>query len=116
MDQRSQCAHVSRFARDREDVDLDAPGPFAPARSGAILLPGIEALSHLPPARDDGRSTARGPPGLLAAPPASSEKGRPPMTTAILDKKADLAGPGIGKYEDLEKVLPNDYTPLLRPK
>jgi aspartate--ammonia ligase len=38
------------------------------------------------------------------------------MTTAILDKKADLAGPGIGKYEDLEKVLPNDYTPLLRPK
>ncbi len=32
------------------------------------------------------------------------------MTT---DKKADLAGPGIGNYEDLEKVLPNDYEPLL---
>jgi aspartate--ammonia ligase len=29
------------------------------------------------------------------------------------DKKADLAGPGIGNYEDLEKVLPNDYEPLL---
>ncbi len=29
------------------------------------------------------------------------------------DKKADLAGPGIGNYEDLEKVLPNDYKSLL---
>lgn len=31
------------------------------------------------------------------------------------DKKADLAGPGIGNYEDLEKILPNDYQPLLPP-
>ncbi|HLN59083.1 MAG TPA: aspartate--ammonia ligase [Thermoanaerobaculia bacterium] len=38
------------------------------------------------------------------------------VTTAVLDKKADLAGPGIGNYEDLEKVLPNDYTPLLNPR
>ena len=30
-----------------------------------------------------------------------------------LDKKADLAGPGIGNYADLEKVLPQDYSPLL---
>ncbi|UCC73696.1 MAG: aspartate--ammonia ligase [Gemmatimonadota bacterium] len=29
------------------------------------------------------------------------------------DKKADLAGPGIGSYEELEKVLPKDYEPLL---
>jgi aspartate--ammonia ligase len=29
------------------------------------------------------------------------------------DKKADLAGPGIGDYADLEKVLPTDYTSLL---
>ncbi len=29
------------------------------------------------------------------------------------DKKADLAGPGIGNYADLEKILPSDYTPLL---
>src|SRR5665811_1536415 len=36
--------------------------------------------------------------------------------TEVLDKKADLAGPGIGSYEDLEKVLPTDYTPLLDPK
>lgn len=31
-------------------------------------------------------------------------------------KKADLAGPGIGTYEEVEKILPNDYTPLLNPK
>jgi len=31
------------------------------------------------------------------------------------DKKADLAGPGIGNYADLEKILPNDYKPLLSP-
>lgn len=34
----------------------------------------------------------------------------------MLDKKADLAGPGIGNYEDLEKILPTDYSPLLTPK
>ncbi|NVM02490.1 MAG: aspartate--ammonia ligase [Candidatus Helarchaeota archaeon] len=32
------------------------------------------------------------------------------------DKEADLAGPGIGDYNELEKILPNDYTPLLNPK
>ncbi len=32
------------------------------------------------------------------------------------DKKADLAGPGIGNYEELEKILPGDYSPLLSPK
>jgi len=31
-------------------------------------------------------------------------------------KKADLAGPGIGNYDELEKILPNDYEPLLPPK
>lgn len=31
------------------------------------------------------------------------------------DKKADLAGPGIGNYADVEKILPNDYKPLLAP-
>ncbi len=29
------------------------------------------------------------------------------------DKKADLAGPGIGTYEELETLLPDDYQPLL---
>jgi len=32
------------------------------------------------------------------------------------DKKADLAGPGIGDYDELEKILPNDYSSLLTPK
>ncbi|MFH1082427.1 MAG: aspartate--ammonia ligase [Pseudomonadota bacterium] len=32
------------------------------------------------------------------------------------DKKADLAGPGIGDYAELEKILPNDYSSLLSPK
>jgi len=30
-------------------------------------------------------------------------------------KKADLAGPGIGSYEELEKILPSDYSPLSAP-
>ncbi|PWU01867.1 MAG: aspartate--ammonia ligase [Terriglobia bacterium] len=36
-----------------------------------------------------------------------------PMT---LDKSADLAGPGIGDYAELEQVLPGDYRSLLTPK
>ncbi len=31
----------------------------------------------------------------------------------MTDKKADLAGPGIGNYVDLEKILPDDYESLL---
>ena len=39
------------------------------------------------------------------------------MTSAIaLDKTADLAGPGIGNYDELVKVLPDDYDSLLDPK
>jgi len=38
------------------------------------------------------------------------------MTTDVLDKKADLAGPGIGNYEELERVLPSGYASLLDPK
>ena len=32
------------------------------------------------------------------------------------EKKADLAGPGIGDYAELEKILPQDYRSLLGPK
>jgi aspartate--ammonia ligase len=35
-------------------------------------------------------------------------------TTA--DKRADLAGPGIGDYDAIERILPDDYEPLLAPK
>ena len=31
-------------------------------------------------------------------------------------KVADLAGPGISTYEEVEKILPNDYSPLQAPK
>jgi aspartate--ammonia ligase len=31
------------------------------------------------------------------------------------DKKTDLAGPGIGNYQDLEKTLPDNYRALLSP-
>ena len=34
----------------------------------------------------------------------------------MTDKKADLAGPGIGDYAELEKTLPQDYSSLLSPK
>ncbi|MCK5331366.1 MAG: aspartate--ammonia ligase, partial [Candidatus Marinimicrobia bacterium] len=32
------------------------------------------------------------------------------------DKKADLAGPGIGNYKDVNKILPTDYSSLLNAK
>jgi len=35
---------------------------------------------------------------------------------SMADKKVDLAGPGIGDYLELEKVLPTDYSSLLAPK
>ena len=38
------------------------------------------------------------------------------MSTHVMDKTADLAGPGIGDYRELEKVLPSDYHSLLSPK
>ena len=34
----------------------------------------------------------------------------------MADKKADLAGPGIGNYAELEQMLPQDYNSLLSPK
>jgi len=34
----------------------------------------------------------------------------------MADKKAHLAGPGIGDYAELEKILPQDYNSLLSPK
>jgi len=35
------------------------------------------------------------------------------MTNNIKNKKADLAGPGIGNYNELEKKLPKNYKSLL---
>jgi aspartate--ammonia ligase len=36
--------------------------------------------------------------------------------TQVADKKADLAGPGVSTYEEVEKVLPSNYKSLLDPK
>jgi aspartate--ammonia ligase len=38
------------------------------------------------------------------------------MKTSDVDKKADLAGPGIGDYDELERLLPTDYQSLLTPR
>jgi aspartate--ammonia ligase len=34
----------------------------------------------------------------------------------MADKKEDLAGPGIGDYDKLERILPQDYSSLLTPR
>jgi len=38
------------------------------------------------------------------------------MATMTWDKKADLAGPGIGDYNELEQILPQGYRSLLTPR
>ena len=35
------------------------------------------------------------------------------MATITYDKRADLAGPGIGDYNEIERILPKDYKSLL---
>ena len=44
-----------------------------------------------------------------------SVRGGQSMAT-LSGKAADLAGPGIGDYEELDKILPRDYQSLLSPK
>ncbi len=34
----------------------------------------------------------------------------------MADKKADLAGPGVSTYPEVDKILPADYEPILTPK
>lgn len=38
------------------------------------------------------------------------------MSTYVMDKTADLAGPGVGDYRELQEILPSDYHSLLNPK
>jgi aspartate--ammonia ligase len=38
------------------------------------------------------------------------------MAPVLTDKRADLAGPGIGDYTELEQILPKNYHSLLTPK
>jgi aspartate--ammonia ligase len=39
-----------------------------------------------------------------------------PMAPVLTDKRADLAGPGIGDYTELEQILPKNYYSSLTPK
>ena len=34
----------------------------------------------------------------------------------VADKMADLAGPGIGDYSELQRILPDNYRSLLTPR
>ena len=36
--------------------------------------------------------------------------------SGAMNKKADLAGPGVSSYPEVDKVLPTDYEPILGPK
>src|ERR1700758_3346763 len=38
------------------------------------------------------------------------------MRPLLFDKKADLAGPGIGDYAELARLLPQNYHSLLTPR
>ena len=46
----------------------------------------------------------------------NKRKGFSQSSTDMSSKKADLAGPGIGNYDDLDKILPKDYSSPLNPK
>jgi len=57
-----------------------------------------------------------GPTGSLASDQDTAEHLSSPPIDPGASKKADLAGPGIGDYAELETILPRDYNPLLTPK
>jgi aspartate--ammonia ligase len=46
----------------------------------------------------------------------TGEHASEPPADSLSSKKADLAGPGIGDYADLEQILPSNYHPLLTNK
>src|SRR5215469_2314132 len=70
--------------------------------------PPVPPITDLPPIRHSNRTVP------MPADNFAEERHR--MNTLVLDKKADLAGPGIGDYAELEKILPHDYHSLLSPK
>jgi len=53
---------------------------------------------------------------LTIAQPISNPLQTEGVLNIMADKKTDLAGPGIGNYDELEKILPQDYSSLLTPK
>ena len=45
-----------------------------------------------------------------------SGQGNVRETSRMIDRETDLAGPGIGSYQELQKTLPEGYSSLLTPK
>ena len=71
-----------------------------------LFLPAGDRRNHRPTRREERRVSQK-----------RRRPGKERMTEIqLLDKKADLAGPGIGNYEDLEKVLPANYASALSPR
>jgi aspartate--ammonia ligase len=56
------------------------------------------------------------PPGWRVRETTRIRHGSEGEMTTVTDKRADLAGPGIGDYAELEEILPRDYEPLLSPR
>jgi aspartate--ammonia ligase len=55
-------------------------------------------------------------PSRSASVEVESSSGYDASAESRSQKKADLAGPGIGNYNELEGILPGDYRSLLNPK
>jgi aspartate--ammonia ligase len=61
------------------------------------------------------KSLSAAPAWVSRCPPVGPPQGAFAMAT-LTSKQADLAGPGIGNYDELEKILPTDYVPLIGPR
>src|SRR5215472_10928263 len=55
-------------------------------------------------------------PGTMSKTLGGATRPRRVESDSKANQKADLAGPGIGNYAELEKILPQDYTSLLTRK
>lgn len=74
----------------------------------------MKATSHPSKAAEKTpRAKSHTPTGEKHASPASKA---PAGRLAATGKQADLAGPGVSTYEEVEKILPTDYHSLLSPK
>src|SRR5512146_2627336 len=84
--------------------------------SGLVLSSQISRRRRRSGAGRHKRPNGRPPAVFGTAPNAVSAPKEIAMATIATDKRADLAGPGIGDYTELERTLPSDYTSLLTRK
>src|SRR5581483_9794365 len=107
-------------AGDGEDArELYAAAVHRFADAGFVFLEGatVARPRRERPGRAGSRLALRGFPDDAAGAAAHDRRGehrRCRMST--LEKQADLAGPGIGDYDELARVLPDHYRPLLDPR